>query len=84
MKLYLVWCEDYGQTSKSGREIEAADEDQAAESWADLEDSDGDYAIIGGSDAVLHVREVDGPDDHIWMIRVSGQAEPVYTARKVA
>ncbi len=65
MGMFKVWCESQGGTEDGAREIDAHNEEHAAEEWARHEDSDSaDYIIIGGSPATVKVREVFPPTVH--------------------
>lgn len=80
---FLVWYPEYGQTEEDGaRKVYAADHEQAAERWAERNDADTcDYAIVGGSEVVLHVKKAG--EDEVKKFTVTGRSEPVYDARPV-
>jgi hypothetical protein len=77
--VFLVWRPENGETEEDAREVEALDAETAAEDFAEWDDSQGDYTIVRGSDATLHVRPRDGGD--VERFQVSGEAVPQYSAR---
>lgn len=82
MTTYRVWCPYDGETEDDACRIEASSSSSAAKKWAQLDDADGDYRIVGGSDIDVHVREAhyDGVER---VYRVSGESVPEYHAREV-
>jgi hypothetical protein len=82
MTTYRVWCPYDGETVDDSRRIEASSSSSAAKIWARLDDADGDYRIVAGTDIDVHVREahVDGVER---VYRVSGESVPEYSAREV-
>lgn len=80
MSKYLVWTDDHHSGPEEGRWIEASDEGDAAEIWAELHDArSADYCIVSGNDQLVHVRDKSGRDSD-WL--VSGHSEPVYHAQR--
>lgn len=68
--------------------VYAYDEEAAAEKWAEEYDCNGDYAIVGGSPAVVYTRKV-ADEDFIGPTRarrwsVSGESRPHYSADEEA
>lgn len=61
--------------------VRARHVEEAVEGWAQQHDSNGDYEIVGGSEATVWVRE---PGGAVAKWRVSGRQEVVYTAHSVA
>lgn len=80
MDMYLIWSEETGPDD--GLRIKAVDGEAAAEEWAKRDDWDSaEYMIAsGGSVRVVVRNEGDGTET---LYRVTGEAEPVYTAREV-
>ena len=80
--LWTVWCpEDGADGPEDGRTVRAFDADQAAERWADHDDCNGDYDIVSGrSTPIVHVQ---GEDEEVTRWKVTGEAEPVYTAHSL-
>lgn len=59
----------------------ADDAEQAAEIWAAEDDAEsGDYEIVGGKTALVHVSDSDG---NRYRVLVSGESVPQYSAREV-
>ncbi len=81
-KVFLVWQPEAGETLESARRVRAADEEEAAEDWAESYDSDGDYTIVGGSDATVLVREESDASALPHRFIVSGESVPEYMARE--
>ena len=79
MKQYLVWCPDLGSDADDGFSIMAHDPENAACIWARREDSNSaDYWIIGGQDANVIVRDLQGVEH---ALIVSSESVPSYRAR---
>ena len=79
-KVWRVWRPDESATEDDAREVEAFDAAQAAEDYAEWDDSqNADYAIVNGSGALISVR---GPDGSLATFKVTGEAVPQYTARE--
>lgn len=77
---YLVWQPDAGEFD-CARRIEAVDAEQAAETWAAIDDRDSaDYTIVGGDEAIVVVQAPDGTRTR-W--RVTGESVPSYSATEV-
>jgi hypothetical protein len=57
----------------------AASPQEAAEKWAQVTDSYGDYGIVRGCDAIVVVCALDGTVTR-WIVQ--GETIPQYTARK--
>ncbi len=75
---FTVWSPELGQTEADGRTVYAQFPAYAVEKWALLEDSRGEYSIVGGNEARVLVRAV-GAEPVAYV--VTGRAEPVYSAR---
>lgn len=82
MDMYLVWREEDGPED-GGVRIKAFDGEQAAEEWAERDDRDSaEYTIASGEEVTVVARnERDGRKTRY---RVTGEAQPVYTAREVS
>lgn len=81
MNEFIVWCPDLGD-QEDGSRISAYSAKEAAEQWADEEDTySGDYLIIGGRDMTVIVRDVASGAEV--KMSVSGEAVAVYSAREV-
>lgn len=80
---WLVWAPELGMTIDDGsRRIGADSAERAAEEWADRHDGDGDYAIVGGNEVVVHVCSEDDRET-VARFRVTGESVRQYTARAV-
>ena len=79
-EVFLVWRPELDETEEDAREVFAVDAEQAAEDFAEWDDADGDYTIVRGGDATLHVRAKDKPGAAEVFV-VSGETVPQYTAR---
>jgi hypothetical protein len=53
--LWLVWCADYDEHPHDVRPTRGVDPQDAAETWAQEDDAEGDYTIIGGSEVTVSV-----------------------------
>ena len=95
---WRVWCSDDDENIHDVTPIFAADEETAAELWAEAEDvHSADYTIVGGSDETVHVcsedeyQAVEWNDDGtkgvgsltVRVFIVSGEAVPSYHAKEV-
>lgn len=83
--VFLLWRPEQGEAEEDAREVEANDSETAAEDWAEHDDSGGDYCIVNGNEATVHVRRygLDG-DGAPWPVEVFvvlGETVPQYTAR---
>lgn len=82
--VWLVWRPEDGEVEADAREIEAHDAEQAAEDFAEWDDTNSaEYAIVKGQDATVLVREkcsVFGPTRRF---QVRGEAVPSYSAKEV-
>lgn len=80
---YIVWCESYGESQEDGWEIDALDEQQACEEWADLDDAyNASYSIAGGEPVdVLVLKE--GSTLPPERYSVSGEAVLTYHAERL-
>ena len=81
-RLFLVWEPDQSETEEDAREVEASDAETAAEDRAEEVDSNGDYTIVGGSEATFHVRPKDDPSAPVEVYVVTGESVPQYSATK--
>lgn len=63
--------------------IHASDAGEAAEKWAERDDSYGDYSIVGGNEIEVLVRPYDEPDAKPLRFRVTGESVPTYTADEI-
>ena len=80
--IWRVWCPEDGETEDDARRVYGICAEVAAERWALAYDLDSsDYCIVSGGDEVtVHVKGLDG---EVTRWAVTGEAEPVYTARKL-
>jgi hypothetical protein len=84
--LWLCWCEQDGDTFSDAQKIRAFDGQEAAERWAEMDDShSAEYRIIGGDIVKVHVidkfqAEAGGEAE---VYSVSGETVANYLARKV-
>ncbi len=77
-RTYMVWSEDQGGTEDDARPFVAYSESDAAEEWAQWDDShSADYLIVRGNDATVKVRGEYG----IHTFVVSGESVARYRAR---
>ena len=79
--LFHIWCPDYGEEEEDCKAVREDNAAQAAELWADDRDSDGDYAIVGGSSVTVHVRAADSSE--LQAFHVTGESAPEYHASEV-
>ena len=78
--LWTVWCPDYNEERMDVSPVRAATAPLAAERWAEGDDSDGDYTIVGGSPATVLVART-GEEPTRWL--VSGETVAEYSAREI-
>ena len=79
--IWLVWRPENGDEEDDARRVMASDAEQAAEDYAERDDSDSaEYGIVGGSPATVCVRAEAGGEVETFV--VSGEAVPHYSARK--
>lgn len=78
---WLVWREEQGDAEADAREVVACDSKEAAEDFAEWDDSGGDYSIVGGSEATLQVRRAGDDAAPVETFVVSGESVPQYNAR---
>lgn len=76
--LWLVWPED--ETEDEARRVRARDPREAAEDYAAYSDSGGDYCILNGNDATVHVRRDGGIPVDTFVVH--GESVPSYSARR--
>jgi len=81
MAKFIVWNPESGG-AEDGKMFVAYDAEEAAEKWAEREDSWGaEYLIVSGRDEpVVHVRDEEG---HETYFKVSGESVPAYYAREI-
>ena len=82
-KCSLVWSvysPDRGEDESDAVLVRALDAEDAAEKWAERDDSDGDYTIVGGSSVEVICISSAGVQTR-W--RVSGETVPQYYAREL-
>ena len=78
---WRVWNPDFGQEAEDGPTIYARDAESAAAEGAERMDMDGDYAIIRGTEAVLHVRPYEDDDDsRTTVFNIEAESVPQYRA----
>lgn len=81
---WLVWCEADGETVEDGSLVRAGDPESAAERWAEECDVlDWDYTILQGDDPIVSVMRSSERAERVHRYRVTGRAEPIYTAEEV-
>ena len=81
-KTFEVWCLDQGSSAEDATKVEAYDYRHAAEKWAEWEDAhSAAYWIVAGEPARVCVRLCGASE--VKQFIVTGEAEPVYTARAV-
>jgi len=79
-KVWRVWRSDEGSTEDDAREVRASDAEQAAEDFAEWDDSQSaEYSIARGNEALISVR---GPDGSLSTFKVEGEYVPHYIARE--
>lgn len=73
---FMCWLEEHDEID--AKEFQAADEEEAAESFAKWRDSwTAEYSIVSGSPAVVCVKNEHG---EICRFEVTGESYPVYVA----
>lgn len=77
--IYNVWCPARGETENESEEIEASNVYDAAEKWAELEDS-ADVGIADHEQTLLVCVRAMG-SDIVRELFVSGEMMPIYIAR---
>ena len=76
---FMVWDAEHDESD--AYKVFAADEQSAAEKWAEDDDcNSADYSIVGGDEAEVFVKS---PDGTITKFQVSGEATPQYYAREI-
>lgn len=78
--IFRVWEPDCGETEDDAREVEASDSETAAEDFAEWSDSNGDYAIVRGNEATVHVRRTNDEAAVVEVFVVIGESVPQYSA----
>ena len=77
---YMLWRPDAGETREDARPITGICIQYAIQDWAQRDDAKStDYTIANGSPERVFI--IDGDKDIEWT--VSGEAQPVYSARAV-
>lgn len=74
---YLVWSPDFGEEPEAGKTLVEAEPQDAAETWAEQHDQEGDYDADG---TLVKVRELATGQETAWKVYV--EYEPVYRAVK--
>ena len=74
---FRVWCDD---DEAGGSTYRAMDAQSAAERWAEDDDAYNDHSIVGGSAAVVNVRDL--TTGSVMAYEVTGEVVPSYTARR--
>jgi len=76
---YLIWCPELGSTSDDGNNVTGYSAEDAAETWAQREDSESaDYWIVKGEGTTVIVRSPDGTEQSFY---VTGEQAINYYAR---
>ena len=80
---WRVWCPDEGETAEDARTFYGRGADDAAEKWAEDDDSQStEYRIVSGKrEPVVCVQSVEGGD--VLRFSVAGESVPSYTAREI-
>jgi hypothetical protein len=80
---HIVWCPEYGHEGpQDGKAFPDTFYDwEAAEKWAELQDEQGDYTIVGGSAVTVAVQASDGT---VTRCAVYGESVPSYHASRVS
>lgn len=79
---WLVWQLD-GETENDAITVYGIDAQDAAEKWADKQDSYGDYWIVQGGNPIVCVRSASADDAPIEYLAVEGEAVPQYHAQQM-
>lgn len=53
--VWLVWCKECDGDIHNAWPCHSIDAETAAEEWAEADDAEGDYTIVGGSEATVFV-----------------------------
>jgi hypothetical protein len=77
--LFVVWDPENGD-ERDGRRVYASDYQSAAEKWADLADSEGEYGMWDGNEVDVLVRGANDLSGEAQAFVVSGQMHPTYSA----
>lgn len=78
---FLVWHKEEGE-EEFARKVHALDMCDAAEQWAERDDSESaDYLIVSGQDARVAVKDMETGAVGIFI--VSGESVPSYSANEV-
>jgi hypothetical protein len=81
--IWYVWCPEDGEERGDARKIFATDPDDAAEKWAELDDSESsEYRIVGGRD--IHVCVQKDGLDVVHDFVVEGESVPQYNAKMIS
>ncbi len=75
---YLVWCPEHSDRDDAVAFYTYGPESACA-TWAERDDAQGDYDIVGGCPALVCVED---PEGVVTRWQVSGETVPEYTARR--
>jgi hypothetical protein len=84
---YKVWQfwddekDDEKELEEYAETVYAFGHEEAAEEWAEDDDAQGDYTIVGGSETKVKVKKVG--EDIIKIFEVSGESIPKYSATEI-
>jgi hypothetical protein len=84
---FMVWSPEHSDEDES-MTVDAFSADDAAETWAERFDADGDYIIVGGESIICMVKPIGdghtGRNSHeIKYFRVGGETVNRYSADEV-
>lgn len=78
-----IWRPEHGETREHAVVVHAYDEEMAVQEWAERDDAHGDYTIVSGSDAKVHVAPHGDETTPARVFVVRGESEPTYYANEV-
>lgn len=79
---FIVWDPNDGIMDDAGTEVRGRDHADAAEEWADANDCDRSYSIVGGNEVVVCVVPAAAPTDPVKRFRITGEYIAHYNAEE--
>jgi hypothetical protein len=79
--IFCVWYPGWhGDDPEDATKIHATDHAEAAATWAERDDAEGDYTIVSGSDVLVRVWRDDEEPSEAKTLVVTGESVPSYRA----